>query len=250
MDNIVPSSLPKSQQIPFTNKYQQVISDLNWLSISTRPNITAIVSLLLAHLNCPSQAHLDSALHVIKYLVSTSSIGLHYTSNNKEAFHAFVHFPTNNDADKLQAYCDANWGPMDALVPKPNMVPPEQSVASLRSLSGWFIMNTGALIAWGCACHKDMVQSSCQAQVHSINETTKLILEFKLLFRDLHLPLQHTVEIKKDNKGAIQWSKGTTTKKMRWVDLWENLVRENVINQNVKVSHNPGKVNLSGIFTK
>ncbi len=70
------------------------------------------------------------------------------------------------------------------------------------------------------------------------------------MFRDINLPLQHTVEIKNDNQGAIQWSKGTTTKKMRWVDLRENLVRENIVNRNVTVSHIPGKVNLSDIFTK
>ena len=249
VDTINQSTLSDTLQAPITKTFQQVIGDLNWLSISTRPDITAIVSLLSAHSHKPSQAHLDSAMHVIKYLASTSSIGLYYTSNNKEAFHAFVHFPSN-DNDSLQAYCDANWGPMDASVPKPGLVPPEQSLDSLWSLSGWFIMNAGAPIAWGCARHKDTAQSSCQAEVHSINETTRLVLEYKLLFRDLNLPLDHTVEIKNDNQGAIQWSKGTTTKKMRWVDLRENLVRENVLNSTVKISHIPGKVNLSDIFTK
>ena len=56
--------------------------------------------------------------------------------------------------------------------------------------------------------------------------------------------------IKNDNQGAIHWSKGTTTKKMRWVDLRENLVRENLGNKNIDVMHIPGKLNLSDIFTK
>ena len=249
VDNIPQSTLPDAQQAPLTKRYQQLIGDLNWLSISTRPDITAIVSLLSAHSHCPSPAHHDSALNVIRYLASTSSVGLYYTSDHSEPFHAFVHFPSDDDG-VLQAYCDANWGPMDASVPKPDTIPPEQSLDSLRSLSGWFIMHAGAPIAWGCARHKDTAQSSCQAEVHSINETTKLILEFKLLFRDINLPLVEPVEIKNDNQGAVQWSKGTTTKKMRWVDLRENLVRENILNHNVKVSHIPGKANLSDIFTK
>ena len=78
-------------------------------------------------------------------------------------------------------------------------------------------MHAGAPIAWGCTRHKDTAQSSCQAEVHSINETTKLILEYKLLFRDLNLPLTTPVPILNDNQGAIQWSKGTTTKKMRTI---------------------------------
>ena len=57
-------------------------------------------------------------MHVIKYLASTLSIGLYYTSDHSEPFHAYMHFPTDNKSS-IQAYCDANWGPMDALIPKP-----------------------------------------------------------------------------------------------------------------------------------
>ena len=133
MDNIQSSKLPEVQQNPLTKRYQQIIGNLNWLSISTGPDITAIVSLLSAHSHCPSPAHLDSVMHVIKYLASTSSIGLYYTSDHSEPFHTFVHFPSDDEAT-LQAYCDANWGPMDASVPKPDIIPPEQSLDSLRSL--------------------------------------------------------------------------------------------------------------------
>ena len=72
---------------------------------------------------------------------------------------------------------------MDVSVPKPSSRPIEQAPSSLRSLSGWLVLHSGSTIAWGCARHKDTAQSSCQAEVHSINETTKLILEFRLLFR-------------------------------------------------------------------
>ena len=111
-------------------------------------------------------------------------------------------------------------------------------------------MNIGAPIAWDCARHKDTAQSSCQAEVHSINETTKLLLEYRLLSRDIGLPLTKAIAIKNDNQGTIQWSKGTTTKKMRLVDLRENLVRENIMKRTIQVSHIPGKTNLSDIFTK
>ena len=125
---------------------------LNWLSISTRPDITAVLSLLAVHSHIPTPAHLESAFHVVKYLASTSTPGLYYTSDTTEPFHAFVHFPNSNP---LQAYCDANWGMMDTSVPKPGATPIEQDPQALRSLSGWFIMNAGAPITWGCARHKD-----------------------------------------------------------------------------------------------
>ena len=97
---------------------------------------------------------------------------------------------------------------------------------------------------------KDTAQSSCQAEVHAINETTKLLMSLKLLFRDIHHPIQQPIPILNDNTGAVQWSKGTTTKKMNRVDLRENFVRENVISNNIQVSHIPGKNNISDILTK
>ena len=180
VDNIAPSTLSPSAQEALLKKFQQIMGDLNWLSISTRPDITTIVSLLSAHTQSPSQAHFDSAIHVVKYLASSSSFGLYYTSDATEDLHVFTHFPKQGSS--LNALCDANWGRMDASVPKPHVTPPEQSSDSLRSVSGWMIFYAGGPIAWGCAHHKDTAQSSCQAEVHSINETTKLILEYRILF--------------------------------------------------------------------
>ena len=139
---------------------------------------------------------------------------------------------------------------MDVSVPKPSSRPIEQAPSSLRSLSGWLVLHSGSTIAWGCARHKDTAQSSCQAEVHSINETTKLILEFRLLFRNINFPLTTPSPMKNDNQGAVLWAKGTTTKKMRWVDLRENLIRENIQCKNISVIHIPGKLNLADLFTK
>ena len=102
----------------------------------------------------------------------------------------------------------------------------------------------------GACRHKDTAQSSCQSEIHSINETTKLLLSIKLFFRDINIPLNTTIPIHNDNQGAVMWSKGTTTKKMKWIDLRENFVRENVLNGNIKVCHIPGVQNTSDIFTK
>ena len=139
---------------------------------------------------------------------------------------------------------------MDA--PKPNPTAPqvEQSLPSLRSISGWLSLHSGAPIACGCLRHKNTAQSSCEAEVHSINDATKLVRQLKLLFRDMNLPIQSTIPLYNDNQGAVHWSKGTTTKKMKWIDLRENFVRENVLNKTISVTHIRGTNNLSDIFTK
>ena len=248
VNSIPPSSLDNATQLPLTKNFQQILGDLNWLSISTRPDISTIVSLLAAHSHRPSPAHRDAARHIINYLASMTTLGLYYTSDNTESPHAYVHFPPKDNT--LAAFSDANWGPMDVSVPKPSSRPIEQAPSSLRSLSGWLVLHSNSPIAWGSARHKDTAQSSCQAEFHSINETTKLILEFHLLFRDINLPLTTPSFIKNDNQGAALWAKGTTSKKMRWVDLRENLIRENIQHKNISDTHIPGKLNLAGLFTK
>ena len=93
VDNIAPSNLSSHEQTKLLKKYQQIIGNLNWSSISTRPCRTTIVSLLAAKTQSPAPAHYDSALHVVKYLATSASHGLYYTSDTSEPFHAFVHFP-------------------------------------------------------------------------------------------------------------------------------------------------------------
>ena len=135
VNNIAPSTLPQTEQIDLTKKFQQIIGDLNWLSISTCLDITAIVSLLSANSHEPSPSHFDAVLHIVKYLALTPTLGLYYSSTNDESFHASVHFPTQQSST-LQTYCNANWGLMDASFPKSTAPPKEQSISSLRSLSG------------------------------------------------------------------------------------------------------------------
>ena len=53
VDSFPPSSLDDATQLPLTKNFQQIIGDLNWLSISTRPDISTIVSLLAAHSHRP-----------------------------------------------------------------------------------------------------------------------------------------------------------------------------------------------------
>ena len=48
---------------------------------------------MAVHMYKSSNQHYDSALHIVKYLVSTPTYGLYYTSDLSEPLHAFVHFP-------------------------------------------------------------------------------------------------------------------------------------------------------------
>ena len=74
-------------------------------------------------------------------------------------------------------------------------------------------------------------------------------MEFRILFRHLGIPLPSLVPIYNDNRGTVDWCKGTITKKTRHLDIQENFVKEN-IDCTISLSHIPGKTNLADLFTK
>ena len=58
------------------------------------------------------------------------------------------------------------------------------------------------------------------------------------------------VDIWNDNNACVCWSKNTTTKGLRHVQIRENAVREGQAMGLFKIKHIPGKNNSSDIFTK
>ena len=58
-----------------------------------------------------------------------------------------------------------------------------------------------------------------------------------------------TTVLYNDNQACINWSKKTTTKGLRHIQMKENRVRENILSKFVCVCHINGK-NLADLFTK
>jgi hypothetical protein len=102
------------------NNYRSLVGALNYLSVTTRPDITFAVSSLSQYLNEPGSAHWDSGIQVLRYLKGTKDIGLHFQCNNSAE-------------DSLVGYADADWASC-----------PE----SWRSVSGNLVLLNGNVISW------------------------------------------------------------------------------------------------------
>ena len=62
------------------------------------------------------------------------------------------------------------------------------------------------------------------------------------------MPLVNTVY--NDNMACVNWSKCTTTKGLRHIQMRENRIRESIQSNFVAIKHIDGKTNLADIFTK
>mmetsp|Transcript_18091 Transcript_18091/g.25566 ORF Transcript_18091/g.25566 Transcript_18091/m.25566 type:complete len:151 (-) Transcript_18091:233-685(-) len=109
-------SIPKKQYpVPMKEKLikhmQFLVGSLNWIAISTRPDISTIVALLSKYTHNPSQGHIDSAIRVVKYLKGTQNLAIAFSTKSNNTLSAFVNFPIDNNT--MVALSDSNWGPQD-----------------------------------------------------------------------------------------------------------------------------------------
>jgi hypothetical protein len=144
---------------------------------------------------------------------------------------------------------DANWGPQDATVPT---VPIELPSFVSRSMSAFYIDLLGP-VHWLSKRQTVTAGSSAEAEIYATDECVKFLLELAQLLmflevKDIFMPT--TSIIYNDNKACVQWSKSTTTKGLRHIQMRENRVRENIHSNFISVAHVDGKCNIADIFTK
>jgi len=252
IDSVPSASLTSEDHINLKQKYQSLVGSLNWIAHTTRPDLSTVVSLLAQHQSHPSLGHYDSALHAAKYLANTKDLGIRFTSSHRSTLESFLHFPLPNTVVSM---ADANWGPQDASTRQPSTSSQSTSELPLfvsRSVSGFYIDLFGPL-HWMSKRQTVTATSSAESEVYATNECVKFLLELTQLLdflqiRDIFMPT--STILYNDNRACVDWSKNTTTKGLRHIQMRENQVRENVENGFIRVEHIDGKLNLADLFTK
>jgi hypothetical protein len=259
----IPMPDPKDPDLKRRTKvYQSIVGCINWLATSTRPDVSPVLSFLASYMHAPSHQHYKSALHALKYLYSTSDYGICFhsdASNTIQAFNHFPHFhdkeaytdaspPSPGDCHNLTAYSDACWGGQIG-----NAVPDGTPLElfKLRSMSGFLICRTGGPIAWRANRQDQTALSSCVAEIIATNECTTELDSIIHRARDLDMPdASQRITIYNDNKAAVDWAAACTNKGTKHLNLRENYVRERHQSGVTKVTHIPGVLNSSDLFTK
>ena len=162
---------------------------------------------------------------------------------------AFVQFPL--DPNSVTSFSDANWGPQDASEPKPNQHEQLELFKS-RSIAGFLVWLNGPL-HWQSKRQTYTAQSSAEAEIGSVDDCTKALQQIRNILQDLNIfsRIQSgPITIHNDNNATVKWSYNMTTKGLRYIQMRENAVRENVQSNFIKISHIQGKINPTDIHTK
>jgi len=230
-----------------TATYQSLVGSLNWLSTNTRPDLSTVTNLLSQYNQRPTSGHLDAARYVLRYLSGTRTHGITFTTHPTITSGTFNHFPLT--------HADANWGPQDASQPNrdPDIPIPELALPTSRSISGFITYLQGGPIAWTSKRQYITALSSAEAEIYATSEATKYLLSLSYALNDLdHAQtfINGPMIIWNDNRSCIDWCKGTTTKRLRHMQMRDNRVRECIATGLLDVGHVPGPKSLSDIFTK
>ena len=253
IDTLQSSSMSDGDRSKLRTKYRSFLGMLNWLSISTRPDLTTVHALLAAATKSPTQAHLDALRYVGKYIKSTMDYGISFSSKANDSLEAFIEFPLNDDipiTPRPKAFADSNWGPQDASLP--SETPSRQvNIDETKSICGHMVFLSNGPLFWKSHKEKCNSRSSCEAEVKATDECTKTVQWLCNVLSDLSLLDPAPTPIFNDNQAAVNWCNTTSNKAMRHVNIRENAVREAVQTYHeVTVEHIGGKLNPSDLFTK
>ena len=243
------SDLSSPEQQKITEIYRNYVGMLTWIASSTRPDIATVVSFLSSYQSCPTQAHIDAAKYVGRYLNSTLERGLNFShAASNKLLEGFTQIPISDDVVPT-AFADANWGPQDASHPTEANIR-KVSIMETRSVCGFVTFMGGGPVQWKAFKEERNSRSSCEAEIKATDECTKSIQFFRNVLADIGFPQETPTPVYNDNKGAIDWSASMSNKKMRHYNIRENCVREAIKFKEILVSHIPGPLNPGDIMTK
>ena len=206
---------------PTSKPYRELIGALLYCGI-TRPDIAVIVSELSKFMSCPSHAHWNAAIRVLRYLKATASLRLVYKRDGSKV--------------GFEAYGDASFDTC-----------PDTS----RSRTGVVLMINGCPFLWLSKMQPIVALSSAEAEYIAICDTGKEVVWARKLLQELGLLKPRPTIVHIDNQAAICMTANTMLKaRTKHILRRYNWSREQVRNGVLAIVKIRSEDNISDFFTK
>lgn len=201
--------------------YMSMVGRLIYLSTHSRPDITFVVNRLCSFMNKPTTHTLDLAKHVLKYLRYTINYNLVYRSSGDRVIEV------NTDSDYAN----------DQL--------------TSRSISGVFVQMFGNLVAWSSIKQMKVSQSTCEAEINSINESINCVIYIREFLADFIERKEVNGIIYNDNTSAISTCRnGGEFSKNKHYRIKINHIREVLDDKYLELEHRPSTDMPADLLTK
>ncbi|KAI7946252.1 hypothetical protein MJO29_010779 [Puccinia striiformis f. sp. tritici] len=154
--------------------YREALGLLNYLSVSTRPDISFTVSQLSQHLEKPGMLHWKAVLHLLRYLSGTKHHG--------------IILDGSGNLNDIAVYTDADFA---------------NCTDDRRSYSGYVTLLGGNLLSWRSKKQQTVSTSTTEAEYRALFEGVQESVWLKYLFNSLDIKFTNKFEIFVDNQSAI-----------------------------------------------
>eukprot|EP00253_Pinus_taeda_P019329 PITA_19329 len=187
----------------------------------TRPNIMHAVGIVGRFQENPKESHLQAIKRIFKYLQGTYDFGLWY--------------PRDTDLT-LHAYTDADW---------------VGSVDDRKSTSGSAFYMGFILVSWFGKKQSSIALSTAEAEYVVVASCCTQLLWMMQTLQDNQITCTPPISILCDNTSVISISKNPVMhSKTKHIPIKYHFLREQVLEQKVKLEYVPSKEQVDDIFTK
>ncbi|GIL56501.1 hypothetical protein Vafri_11858 [Volvox africanus] len=200
--------------------YRALVGELNYLAVSTRPDLAYALSILSRSMTKPTRAAMSVAKGVLRYLAGTREMVLR--------------FPGRQGL-QLDGYSDSDWA---------------GDTVTCRSTTGYVFRVNGTAISWSSQLQRTVAALSVEAEYQALTSVVREALWLSKLSDDLKLGTPPSI-IKVDSQGAMNISNNPmTSQRSKHIDVMHHLVRERVASGEVELRYCPTEKMVADVMTK
>lgn len=217
------SSSGSSAQLINNEEYQKLIGCLLYVSINSRPDIAASISILAQKVSNPTQDDWNQLKRVVKYLKATANLKLKLSD-------------IGTVETDLVGYADANWA---------------EDRDSRKSNSGYTFFYNGGLINWSCRKQSCVSLSSTEAEFIALSDACQEAIWLQRLLGDLHQNIALPTVINEDNQSCLKIVKEEKfSNRTKHIDTKLHFVKDHIDNGFIKCNYCPTEEMIADLFTK
>jgi hypothetical protein len=190
-----------SPDLAFHRRYRGIVGSLGYLVNMTRPDLAWSYSELSKYVQYPGKAHMDAALHVLRYLRGTYD-------------QAILYQHVDELADTLWGWVDSDWA---------------ADVDSRRSHTGYIIMLNGGAVSWKSRRQDCVSLSTSEAEYVAASQCGQEVFYMREILRDFGYTQIAPTRIYEDNLACVAMSENPVRRKFsRHIDIRRYFVRDMV----------------------
>jgi hypothetical protein len=210
----------KSHFIKLDINYRRAIGLLNYLAVSTRPDISFAMSQLSQHLENPGTLHWAACVHLLRYLAGSRQRGLTLGASISPVK---IFVDADHANDKINSY----------------------------SYFAYLVLLGDSLISWKSKKHPTVASSTTEAEYTALYEGGREAIWIRRLLQSLNISHSGPLPILCDNQAAIAIAKNTVfhdrTKHFRVHLHW---IREKLAEREISTHYISTNSNLADFLTK